>query len=101
MRLIKLVRDRIGTHFGEGRIVFRPIPREETILELRKKLVEEAAEYVVEPSLDELADLYAVLIALADHDQNVGFDKVILRAKEKARDRGTFEHLIGMYIERT
>lgn len=63
---IKLVRDRTTDIIGdEGRLFYDHIPAEERGPWLRKKLVEEVAEYLVDPGLDELADVYAVIEGLA------------------------------------
>jgi len=90
---IKLVRDDIGARLGgDGTITYEPISdREEHVRLMRKKLVEEAAEYLTNPSVGELADVYAVLRALAIVDLGTTPEEVGRVALEKHNERGGFE----------
>lgn len=101
MKLIKLVRDRIDT-FTEGfhdRLVYETLSKEEHIVELRKKLLEECAEYLLDPSLGELADIYEVVRALAHCDLDVSLGEVERAATKKRAERGGFTEGLGMYCE--
>lgn len=88
---IKLVRDSIGARLGgEGTITYEPVGDQEThIALLRRKLIEEAAEYLLDPSVSELADVLEVVWALSYvcHD---GASAVEVEAMRKARERGSF-----------
>ena len=108
-RLVKLVRDRIGALLGSSEVVYRPIDDKEQAIEaLRFKLIEEAIEYVRDPSVGELADVQAVVDALATLDPALGDGKAlggargqlaIKREKEfKRAARGGFDGLTGMYV---
>lgn len=101
MRLIKLVRDHIDT-FTEGfhdRLAYKPLSPEEHVTELRKKLLEECAEYLLDPSLGELADIYEVVWALAVCDLGVSLEDVERVATKKRGERGGFTEGLGMYCE--
>jgi predicted house-cleaning noncanonical NTP pyrophosphatase (MazG superfamily) len=99
MRLIKLVRDRIDEYVGDKHhnVMYQTLTKEAHVTELRKKLLEECAEYLLEPSLGELADIYEVLRALADVDLDISFSLVKIVADEKRAQRGGFIHGLGMY----
>ncbi|ELZ91690.1 hypothetical protein C440_15289 [Haloferax mucosum ATCC BAA-1512] len=98
-RYDKLVRDGIPeiihdtgetpvTHVADG---------DEFDRRLREKLVEEATEFAEDGTLDELADVFAVVDAVLDRR---GDDWETLRelADEKAAERGGFED--GIVLER-
>lgn len=96
--LVKMVRDRVGAALGgDGTVTYRPMPREEHVKRLRKKLLEEAVEYAAEPSMEELAHVYEAVrcLALVAHSQDVGY--VALMADDQRAERGGFEEGIGMY----
>lgn len=101
--LIKLVRDKIGDNRHTPGIKFAPIEdREEFIEQLRAKLMEEATEYLLKPSLSELGDVLTVLRTLAEEDLGLGkgcWTQVVLAAVEKDLKRGDFAEHTGMYIE--
>lgn len=96
---IKLVRDEIGERLGgEGTITYEPThDRDEHIALLRRKLVEEAAEFLASPSVGELADVYEVVRCLAEIDPAcVSLDAVIGEANQKRTERGAFERGVLM-----
>ncbi len=91
----KLVRDRIPEIIAGcgNRAVYTILQDAEYISALEKKLSEETAEYLQEPSLEEMADIMEVLAAIC---KARGFDMVQLQhiRQEKARERGGFEKKI-------
>lgn len=88
---IKLVRDRVGDVDTSEGIRFRPIEdRARLVALLRAKLIEEATEYLLEPSVEELADLLEVVRALAYHDLRESFATVEQARQRKKRQRGGF-----------
>jgi predicted house-cleaning noncanonical NTP pyrophosphatase (MazG superfamily) len=98
--LIKLVRDNVEQSFEhpEHEITYMPIEdRDEMIEWLRRKLGEEAVEYLVKPSLSELADILESLRALASHAHGLGWMAVVHEADRKREARGGFDKGIGMY----
>lgn len=90
----KLVRDKILEiiEADDGKPKARILGNEEYLLELVKKLNEECREFTEAMSLEELADVLEVVLALADVVASRGeLEKV--RA-EKALDRGAFKKKI-------
>jgi predicted house-cleaning noncanonical NTP pyrophosphatase (MazG superfamily) len=91
----KLVRDRIPVIIQEqGRkATTRILDDKEYISELRKKLQEEAQEFLTDDTLEELADVMEVIYALA---KAKGASKEELEniRKNKAKERGRFEDKI-------
>jgi predicted house-cleaning noncanonical NTP pyrophosphatase (MazG superfamily) len=100
MRLVKIVRSRIGRQLGDqGAVVYKEIEdRREVVEALHKKLGEEMAEYMDNPSVDELADLYAVIQGLAHHELGVRWGDVVNKNLEKSDRKGDFEDPVGMYV---
>jgi predicted house-cleaning noncanonical NTP pyrophosphatase (MazG superfamily) len=90
---IKLVRDHIGHRLGgDGTITYEPIgDRDMHVALLRRKLVEEAAEYLADPTLAELADVMAVVWALARVDLGVAPFDVERAMNAKTWERGGFD----------
>lgn len=99
--LVKLVRDAVATKLVTDTITYEPIPDpEEAIRLLRAKLIEEAVEYALDPSLHELADVLEVVQALAWHDlDRTPMSSVDSEAKRKRESRGGFHGLTGMYAQ--
>ena len=96
--LIKLVRDRVSKYFKPAdRFEFKPMPVQDHVAALRQKLIEEAAEYVIDPCVNEMADILEVLMGLAEHDLVIDWGNVILAQIAKREDRGGFNDAIGMY----
>lgn len=98
-RFIKLVRDRIGDHLEEdGRIVYKPIEDEDVNELRRKKLVEEALEYLLDPTMEELADVLEALQACLEYEQEEPWAVLRAVAAEKREQRGGFDIGMGMYL---
>lgn len=95
---VKLVRDHVSEALGgDGTITYREMPREEHVEQLRKKLIEEAVEYVLDPSLDELSHVLEALQCLVTLDLEVDWEDLERRRYENAEERGGFTLGIGMY----
>lgn len=98
-RLVKLVRDDVERFCGGDTVVrYEQMSRAELVGELRKKLIEEAAEYLIDPSDEELADVLEVVETLAvfGHDEGMGG---IRRAQLRKRaHKGAFLDGLGMYL---
>lgn len=63
---IKLIRDQTTEIIGDhGDLFYDHIPKAERAPWLRRKLIEEAAEYMADPDISELADVLAVVEGLA------------------------------------
>jgi predicted house-cleaning noncanonical NTP pyrophosphatase (MazG superfamily) len=90
---IKLVRDHIGERLGgDGTLTYEQIADEaEHVALLRRKLIEEAAEYLTNPTVNELADVLEVVWSLAAVDLRAPFEAVEARAKHKRTERGGFK----------
>ena len=65
----------------------------EYIAELNKKLQEEVAEYLESGKIEEICDIYEVLMALLDA-YKVGFSQFQLQRLDKAAKRGAFKEKI-------
>lgn len=90
---IKLVRDHVGERLGgEGTITYERVSDEEQhVALLRRKLVEETAEYLADPSVGELADVLEVVWSLSRVDLKCPWEVVTQRAKRKREERGGFD----------
>lgn len=112
-RLVKLVREsrpRAAAGFDGD---YEPIADRALALDaLRAKLVEESVEYLLNPSVGELADVQQVVDALATHDPALGDDGralggargklALLRERQAKRaERGGFDYMIGMWVRTT
>ena len=93
----KLVRDRIPEIIGrDGKTcVIRRLPDEEYLAALDAKLCEELAEYQADKSMEELADLLEVMMAIAAA-RGHSFDEVEAIRREKAQQRGGFSQRIWL-----
>jgi predicted house-cleaning noncanonical NTP pyrophosphatase (MazG superfamily) len=101
-RFVKLVRDRIPQFVGDSTVVYEPIADHDKRLDaLRRKLVEESIEYLMNPSVEELADVYTVLGALLNYDLSVKWQDLYKAAQSKRHERGEFDDGLGMYIYTT
>lgn len=99
-RLIRLVRDKIHKLFqGELPTTYELISQEKHIELLRKKLIEEAAEYLIEPSIEELGDILEIVRSLARVDLNISFEDLIAEADLKKATRGGYEKGVGMFAQ--
>lgn len=96
--LVKLVRDRVSDAMGgDGTVTYRPMPHDEHVRRLRAKLLEEAVEYAIDPSLAELAQVYVAVEALAKVDLGTTLAAVARQAVEDHEERGGFDEGVGMY----
>lgn len=98
-RLVKLVRDDVEKFCGGDTVVrYERMSDAEFVEALRKKLIEEATEYLLDPSVGELADVAEVVEALMRHDQ--GIEPSVLREemKRKRDHKGGFDEKLGMYL---
>jgi predicted house-cleaning noncanonical NTP pyrophosphatase (MazG superfamily) len=99
--LVKLVRDRIVDVAGtDDEVIYKPIgDRMQGIIELRKKLVEEAVEYLLDPSTGELADVLEAVETLAALDPACSGMEAVRKAQvAKRAERGGFADLVGLYV---
>jgi predicted house-cleaning noncanonical NTP pyrophosphatase (MazG superfamily) len=96
---VKLVRDNIGADLGgPGTLTYEPInDHAEHVRLLRKKLIEEALEYLMDPSLEELGDVLAVVDALVRADLGEDMDALHREMVRKANKRGGFDNGIVMF----
>lgn len=94
----KLVRDRIPEIIeGSGKTcVTRILSEAEYLAALDAKLTEELAEYQADKSMEELADLLEVMMAVAQA-RGHSFAEVEALRREKAEKRGGFHQRI--YLE--
>ncbi len=93
---IKLVRDRVPELLGAvdepGELWYDALPEDEALGPwLIKKLVEEIAEFIAEPSEKELNDVYAVIVAIA---RRQGWNPGLALMNDP---RGGFDHGMIMY----
>ena len=94
----KLVRDKIPEIIERaGKTSHTHILSEEYITELDKKLGEEFAEYQVDKSIEELADMLEVMYAIAEARGHSVSELEAVR-REKADKRGAFKDRI--FLER-
>lgn len=97
--LVKLVRDRVRQALGgDGTVTYRPMPRDEHVKQLRRKLVEEAAEYALDPSIEELAQVLEVIDALRVVDLGVNPTELHRAQRRQREERGGLREGIGMYV---
>ena len=91
----KLVRDRIPEIIeGSGKTcATRILPQEEYLAALDAKLTEELAEYQADKSMEELADLLEVMMAVAEA-RGHSFAEVEAIRRAKAEKRGGFRERI-------
>ncbi len=91
----KLVRDRIPEIIeGSGKsCITRILPQGRYLVALEAKLHEELAEYEESKSMEELADLLEVMMAVAEA-RGYSFDEVEAIRREKAEKRGGFRQRI-------
>ena len=92
----KLVRDKIPENINntEGRKAnYKILSNEEYLIELDKKLFEEAHEFIEEYSVEELADLIEVISAIMK-SKNISLDDVEKARKIKNDKKGKFEDKI-------
>lgn len=91
----KLVRDKIPAIIqADGKLAkTRILDDEEYLQELIKKIGEEYEEFKADPSVEELADIQEVLLALAEA-MNLGQQELEKTRLDKAAKRGAFKKKI-------
>jgi len=94
----KLVRDKIPEILKEQKkdFYYHVANREEYTQKLKDKLVEEVNEFLIEPSVEELADIQEVIYALLDNMDESQSSLAIVQG-EKAASRGAFR--MGYILE--
>lgn len=100
-RLVKVVRDKIPQYLPEDEVgvQYKPIvDRDKFEDELRKKLGEEVAEYLVSGDITELADVVAVAEAIALHLHGYSRQQLQKFVEEKFASHGGFKDMLGMYV---
>lgn len=96
--LVKLVRDAIPFALGgDGTVTYARMDAEKHRRLLRRKLIEEAVEFLDDPCPEELADVLAVVDALARVEFDMEFHELVDVARDKASKRGGFLHGVGMF----
>jgi predicted house-cleaning noncanonical NTP pyrophosphatase (MazG superfamily) len=86
---VKLVRDRIPLILGTPATVTYEEPTHQFHVEmLRRRLMEEATEYLLNPGVNELADLLETLRGLSQVDLRRGWHEVVEAAERKRIERG-------------
>lgn len=95
----KLVRDKIPTiiESNGGKPVIRILSDEEYPKCLTKKLQEETQEFVTDGTVEELADIYEVVLAILKQ-KGVSVEEFEALRKKKATERGGFDDKI--FLER-
>ena len=95
----KLVRDNIPSIISENgeKPITRVLTDEEYIRELNLKIEEEVKEYLLDFSVEELADIEEVIRAILDY-KNVGYEEFENVRLNKVNKRGAFKERI--FLER-
>jgi predicted house-cleaning noncanonical NTP pyrophosphatase (MazG superfamily) len=105
--VVKLVRDRIPeivppdgvlAQHGviRGALDYVELGHANHVRWLRKKIGEEVLEYLMDPSVGELADILEAVWSLATVDLGVSFEAVLEAAVRKRRERGGFTGGVAM-----
>jgi len=91
----KLVRDNIINKIkDEGRIPnYRIMKNDEFIKELNKKLLEETCEFIENNTIEELADVFEVILKIMEV-MNISFDEFERFRMKKKNENGGFEQKI-------
>lgn len=95
----KLVRDKIVRNINskDGKSAkYRVLDDNEYLLELNKKVLEEANEFIEENSIEELADVMEVIESIM-RVKNISWDEVRKVQEDKRNKRGGFQDKI--YLE--
>jgi len=94
----KLVRDKIPSIIEKngGKPIIRKLDDEEYFKELNRKIKEELDEYLESYEVEELADLYEVLLAILDY-KKISVEEFEIIRSMKVSKRGAFKDKI--YLE--
>ena len=97
----KLVRDNIPEIMitNNAKPVTRILDDDEYLTELNKKILEEVNEYIESGNVEELADIYEVLLAILDI-KGIGHDEFEELRISKVRKRGAFKKKIFLIEEK-
>lgn len=99
MFLVKVIRDRMHTNT----VAFScPLPMSMDSAEwMKRKLMEEVGEYLLNPSVAELADILAVLKGLSWHELGAEWSEIETECKERTRESGDFQtsRLQGLWVK--
>jgi len=78
--------------------IFEMVPQAQFLELLNEKLAEEVAEYQAEPSIEELADILEVLMAVV-RSSGYTMEELEAERRKKAESRGAFEkRLLLKYV---
>lgn len=99
-RMVKLVRSKAGQLWKATAVEFRPVRdgSPEHVKLLRQKLIEEAAEYVTDPSLGELADVFDVIEALLARDLDCTSEDLWTEIMKRRQERGSYIDGMTMWM---
>src|ERR1035437_1658516 len=87
--LVKLVRDHVNEHIGgDGVSTYEILPKEAYIPLLRRKLIEESAEYLEASDVNELADVLTIIRGLAKNTVAGGMKMVVTTLMRKEARSG-------------
>lgn len=98
MFLIKVIRSRMH---AQTVAYSNPMPPNMNQAEwLKRKLMEEVAEYLISPSVAELSDILAVLKGLAKHELNTTWNEIQVENETRTRECGDFQSdsLQGLWV---
>lgn len=96
----KLVRDNIPEIMikNGAKPVTRILTEEEYLIELNKKLSEEVNEYLESGSVEEIADIWEVILGILN-TKGISIEELENIRKDKANKRGTFNKRIFLESE--
>ena len=92
----KLVRDKIPSIIaarGDSAIIRTLSPEEFTVC-LSAKLYEEVQEFLSDNSIEELADIYEVFLAILEEDKRISFELLEQVRRKKLLERGNFSQKV-------
>lgn len=100
-RLVKLVRDRVPEVVPDGVVVYAQVSPELHRKWLRRKLLEEALEYLEDPTVEELCDVLEVVETLALVEHGISLADLEVLRDDKHQARGGFIEGIAMFVSTT
>lgn len=88
----KLVRDRIPDiiNLGGEMAITKVLPYEQFIRCLNEKLVEEVQEFLLSDSIEELVDIFQVVLTILD-EHGISFNEFEEMRQKKAIEKGEFK----------